>query len=87
MEEVIGINQKQEKQVLLKKKKRKKHHPHGTQLHQEKFSMLMLMRLLQSLPLRLKTKMIELPPIDFWITTISERHSMRKPELLLEELQ
>jgi len=85
MEEVIGLNLKQEKQVLLKKKK--KHHHHGTQLHQEKFSMLMLRRLLQSLLLRLKTKIPELPLTDFWITTISERHSMRKPELLLEELQ
>ena len=84
MEEVIGLDQKQ---VLLKKKKKKKHHHHGTQPHQEKFSILMLRKLLTLLLLRLKTKIIELLPIDFWMTTISERLSTRKLESLLEELQ
>ena len=75
MEEVTGLLQKL--QVLHKKKMKKLF---GIQLNQDKFSMLMSRLLLLLLPRRLPVKIEELLLIDFWMTTILERHSMRKLE-------
>jgi len=82
MEEVTGSHQKL-LQVLLKKML---HQLHGTQLNLEKFLTIMSRKQQKLLLLRILLKPRELLLTDFWMTTISERHSMRKLELELDKL-
>lgn len=66
---------------MLKKKK-----VHGTHLNQEKFLMNLFLPQLRLLPLKLKTRVIELLLTDFWTTTISDKLSTREQESLLDKL-